>query len=410
MSTTNAWIDQQRALAEQLRASGSIQTTAVFEAFCTIPRHHFLPNTPLDLVYSDRVIATKFEGEESISSSSQPAMMAIMLEQLDLQPGHKVLEIGAGTGFNAALMAHIVGSGGHVTTVDIDDDIVAAAQTHLATAGVGNVAVLCHDGSAGYAANAPYDRIILTVGSWDIFPAWWGQLRENGRLLLPLSLNGPQVSVAFDKRGQQLHSVSMAACGFMRQRGPHAEPLQQLALGEQSGVSLHCLTHPNLPDPATIWPWLLQIPLRLPLPITTTASALWRSFRLWLALAAAQSCLLETHNRPDLGLPALLQSDSGQTWQLTVGLLAADGLAVVGRAAGSPDELVILGFGPGQTAVSHQLYTELIRWHAAGMPDYSQLRLTALPADAPVPDGEFVVLKRPFSTFLCHWDSVISHQ
>ena len=94
MSTTNDWTEQQRALAEQLQANGTVQTTAVFAAFCTIPRHLFLPDTPLDLVYSDRVIATKFEAGESISSSSQPAMMAIMLEQLELQPGHRVLEIG----------------------------------------------------------------------------------------------------------------------------------------------------------------------------------------------------------------------------------------------------------------------------------------------------------------------------
>ena len=410
MSITDDWTSQQRALAEQLQANGTVQTTAVFEAFCTIPRHHFLPDTPLDLVYSDRVIATKFEAGESISSSSQPAMMAIMLEQLELQPGHKVLEIGAGTGFNAALMAHIVGAGGHVTTIDLDDDIVVAAQTHLTAAGVTNVTVCCHDGSEGYAANAPYDRIILTVGSWDIFPAWWEQLRENGRLLLPLSLNGPQVSVAFDKKRAQLHSVSVAGCGFMRQRGPHAEPLQQLALGSGSGVSLHLMTRPALPDADTIWHWLQQIPLKLPLPVTTTASTLWRSFRLWLAVATEQSCLLEVHDRPDLGLPALLKSDSGQTWQLAVGLLAADGLAVVGREAGTSENLVVLAFGPGQTAVSHQLYTQLIHWHAAGTPDLSQLRLIALPAAAPLPDGEFVVLKRPFSTFLCHWEIVNSNQ
>lgn len=400
------WRNQQHSLAELLKEKGYITTTAVFDAFCTVPRHPFLPNTPLDLVYSDRVVATKFDNNESISSSSQPGMMAIMLEQLALQPGHKVLEIGAGTGFNAALMAHLVGPSGRVTTIDLDEDIVTESQAHLAAADVANVTVLRGDGSEGHGANAPYDRIILTVGSWDIFPAWWAQLGANGRLLLPLSLNGPQISVAFDRQQQQLHSVSATACGFMRQRGSHAEPLIHQPLGHTPGVSLHYTAQPNMPEPTSIWQWLQQPPTTLPLPTTLSSHALWGNFRLWLALATAKICLLETHNLPDLGLPALLQSEQGQMWQLTAGLLEANGLALIARADNSTSgEHVILAFGPAQTAVAHQLHTHLAQWHAAGAPSPSQLHITALPASQPIPPGDHLVLKRPFSTFLCRWET-----
>ena len=133
----------------------------------------------------------------AISSSSQPAMMAMMLEQLDLQPGHRVMEIGAGTGYNAVLMAHLVGVRGHVVTIDFDEDIVLDTRRHLAANGIVNIDVIRTDSGQGFPDGAPFDRIILTVGDWDIAPAWRGLLVANGRLVLPLSFGGPQLAVAF---------------------------------------------------------------------------------------------------------------------------------------------------------------------------------------------------------------------
>ena len=100
-----------------------------------------------------------------VSSSTQPGLMASMLEQLALAPGQQVLEIGAGTGYNAALMAQIVGATGHVITVDLDTEIVEAARAHLRAAGCTNVTVMEGDGADGYAAGAPYDRIIITASN-----------------------------------------------------------------------------------------------------------------------------------------------------------------------------------------------------------------------------------------------------
>ena len=97
---------------EELKSKGAIQSPRVEEAFRAVPRHLFLPEVPLERVYRDEAILTKRQDGQLVSSSSQPTMMAIMLEQLDLQPGHRVLEIGAGSGYNAGLMAHIVGDSG----------------------------------------------------------------------------------------------------------------------------------------------------------------------------------------------------------------------------------------------------------------------------------------------------------
>jgi protein-L-isoaspartate(D-aspartate) O-methyltransferase len=160
-----------KTLIDDLAAAGTVGSPTVEAALRAVPRHIFLPAVPLEEVYRDQAIVTKRIDGVGVSSSSQPAIMAIMLEQLDAQPGQGVLEIGAGTRYNAALLAHIVGPAGRVVAVDIDPDTVEAARHHLDTAGFERVQVICSDRSLGYPSGAPYDRIILTVGASDITPA-----------------------------------------------------------------------------------------------------------------------------------------------------------------------------------------------------------------------------------------------
>jgi protein-L-isoaspartate(D-aspartate) O-methyltransferase len=178
----------QQALVEHLKKENIFKTPWVEAAFLNVPRHLFLPDEPLDKVYSDVAIVRK-RGEEGqwTSSSSQPAIMAIMLEQLDLKPGQRVLEIGTGTGFNAALIASIVGADGKVVTVDIQPDLIEYARERLNAAGYDWVETVVGDGGYGYPDGAPYDRIILTVASDVITPAWKEQLASGGDLscLLP---------------------------------------------------------------------------------------------------------------------------------------------------------------------------------------------------------------------------------
>src|SRR6478672_1795152 len=124
------------ALIETLGREGVLHDAAVRAALLDVPRHLFLPNEPLERAYANDAIATKFADGVSISSASQPSIVALMLEQLALAPGMSVLEIGAGTGYNAALLSRLVGRSGHVTTVDIDADITDTAREHLASAGI----------------------------------------------------------------------------------------------------------------------------------------------------------------------------------------------------------------------------------------------------------------------------------
>lgn len=217
--TADEATERRAALIAALEREGVLRDASVRATMLTVPRHRFLPHEPLDRAYANAAVATKFAGAVSISSASQPSMVAIMLEQLRVAPGMRVLEIGAGTGYNAALLRVLAGPAGHVTTVDIDEDITDAARRQLASIGITDVDVITGDGAAGYLPNAPYDRVILTVNAGDIAPTWVEQMEAGGVLVLPLSIGPAQFSIAFTKNDDVLRATGMQPCGFMPLRG-----------------------------------------------------------------------------------------------------------------------------------------------------------------------------------------------
>ncbi|MFF8574010.1 methyltransferase, FxLD system [Streptomyces sp. NPDC015408] len=207
----------------------------------TVPRHLFVPNAPLDKAYGNAPVDTKFDGSgRSISCASQPGIVAMMLEQLDVEPGQKILELGAGTGFNAALLGYLVGETGHVTTIDVDEDIVDGARSGLAAADIHNVEVTLADGAVGHAPNAPYDRIEATVGAHGIPHAWLDQLAPGGRLLTPLRLRGSvSRSIAFENQDGAWRSVGSQMNTFMPlRRGIADDPGVFVPLDPDNTVTL----------------------------------------------------------------------------------------------------------------------------------------------------------------------------
>src|SRR6201991_2103929 len=212
-------------MVDVLCDAGRIRSPAVEDAFRNVPRHLFLPGLSLDDAYADEAVAVQLTDGVPTSSASQPSVMAIMLEQLDLRPGLRVREIGAGTGYTAARMARIVGSKGVVVAVDIDEVLVEKAARHLASAGVTDVGLVAADGAHGHPPSAPYHRIVLTVGSDDVRPEWVAQLAPGGRMLLPLDVRGSQLSIALDLGDDGvLRSSSVRRCAFIRLRGDGARP------------------------------------------------------------------------------------------------------------------------------------------------------------------------------------------
>jgi protein-L-isoaspartate(D-aspartate) O-methyltransferase len=406
-----------QGLVEQLVRVGNIRTTAVEAAFRAVPRHVFLPELAAEEVYRDEAIATKFLNGSAISSSSQPAIMAIMLEQLELQPGQRVLEIGAGTGYNAALMAHIVGDTGRVVTVDLDDDTAERAREHLAAAGFDRVQVVCSDGGLGYADAAPYDRIILTVGARDIMPAWHEQLKPGGRLLLPLSIRDTQLSVAFEKVGDHLTSLSARAAGFMLLRGAFGESGIHTQPGPDPGLYLQFGERHRI-DRGEVYRLVTGASQDFPTHVQVLSNEIFYNLSIWLALYEPDFCRLSVEGAlVERGiLPNLFHSfATNNTSFSTVGLLGETTvcLLVHHAAAGSSVgecgcwqvcELFVRKFGPDD-ALALRLIEQIHTWDKAGRPGDEKVRIRAYPYDSDyVPVGNEIVVQKRWTRLVISWD------
>ncbi len=221
-----------------------MKSATIRRAFLAVPRERFLPEVAeregLERVYQDQAIVTvKDERGTPASSSSQPSMMASMLEQLDLRPGQRVLEVGAGTGYNAALLAKLVGARGQVVSVELDPATARGARRALANV-KSHAKVVRGDGREGWPPGAPYDRIIVTASAPDVPGAWHEQLADGSLLELPLRLppgGAAQAIVTLRKQGDALRSEALLHGGFMPLRdapgGPVPAPLPTLSATEQ---------------------------------------------------------------------------------------------------------------------------------------------------------------------------------
>ncbi|MFG1705786.1 methyltransferase, FxLD system [Nonomuraea sp. M3C6] len=349
---------QREAMVALLRERQEV-SDPVAAALLAVPRHVFLPGIDPEVAYRDEAIVTKRDDEgRPISSSSQPAIMAAMLDQLAVEPGHRVLEIGAGTGYNAALLAHLVGPGGRVVSVDIDDDVVTRAQGHLSAAGTSSVEVVCADGAEGFAGRAPYDRVIATVGVWDLAPAWLEQLKGDGRLVVPLDLRGVQASVAMERAGGHWASRSVVPCGFMRMRGPFAGPEVTVVLRRDPDLML------SLPEPREIGDVLAALDA-VPTEISTrvdllsSGSVTGMGVSLWLALHEPRWCALS--------------GKLGAGYGVTAGLVEGDSIALLAVER----SLVARGHGACGARLAAELAAHVREWDQAGRPETRDLRVEA---------------------------------
>jgi protein-L-isoaspartate(D-aspartate) O-methyltransferase len=425
MSDDNNNIDflaLQTALVDQLKAKKCLFTPQIEAAFRTVPRHLFLPNVPLDRVYQNDAIVTKYQGEMPISSSSQPSVMAIMLGQLNLEPGHHVLEIGAGTGFNAALMAQIVGDKGRVTTIDIDEDIVERARERLAAANFNNVQVICCDGRQGYLDAAPYDRIILTVGSDDVTPSWREQLKPNGQLLIPLTLSkkGYQKAIALRKERDYLVSTSMINVGFMNLRGAFSNPDDTLIpLCPEDGTMLCPLSDDSFPiAPGEVYALLTGANRDRSTMIQIAPRELDEKLALWLQLRRPREsglfALIAEKPVTSHGSVPFLHKRWGTVY-CTIGLFRPGSMALLARppeqypsliesSDQSPFELHVRYFGEDDTLARH-LIEQVNFWNDSGRPPkFETLRVRVYPkAVSYIPSANELVSERVWSNLVIDW-------
>ncbi|RQX00497.1 methyltransferase, FxLD system [Micromonospora inaquosa] len=237
-------------LVSALKQRGHIRSAPVEQAFRRVPREQFLPGVDVETVYTRRQIVTKRDPSgAALSSASSPSLVADMLEQLDPHPGHRVLEIGAATGINAALLAELTTPAGKVVTIEFDQDLADGARASLARAGYDTVDVIHADGALGHPDTAPYDRIIVTAGAWDISTTWWDQLADHGRIVVPLRVHesGLTRCFAFDRTAahQLASTTTPLVCGFVPMRGTAEHTDHHVRLHTDVALKLDAADHPD---------------------------------------------------------------------------------------------------------------------------------------------------------------------
>ena len=355
-------------MVRELRELGFGPT--VLEAFLAVPRHRLVPvfwevsdgcwgssrelvehrigdgdPRALELLYDlERAFPTKRSAPDGVTTSaSAPRLLAAQAEHLNLRPGMSVLEIGTGPGYFAALLAELVGPGGRVVSVEVDEEVADAATSRLADCGY-DVTVLADDGDAGATEYAPFDRVVASVGCTDVARAWLEQLAPDGFALVPL-LHGathPTLAVAPDGYGQ----VRLPS-GYVSIQGRQAS----VQLWPHARAGVETTEREPLPDR-----------LRKLLTVgsddrTSFGDPLW-ALDLWVAVNDQRAAFLAALND---GAGSSANVDTGQ-----------------GQVAWG---------GPAGGALAEDLLVHADRWAELGAPSLAAFRHRFVPASGALPTG-----------------------
>ena len=175
--------EQRRQMVQRYRRAGYIKTDAMTNAMLKVPREQFMAKAHVNQAYSDQPFPIPGNGRQTISA---PYMYPVFYEPLELKEGDKLLEIGAGSGYGAALAREFVGVSGLVVSVEINPTTFHFAEENLRKTGYNDVLLVLDDGSLGYPEGAPYDAICVTAACPDIPDPLVEQLKAHGRLIAPV--------------------------------------------------------------------------------------------------------------------------------------------------------------------------------------------------------------------------------
>ncbi|KES02974.1 hypothetical protein BU52_33015 [Streptomyces toyocaensis] len=392
MSQTPTADQLRNRLVDEILSERSVPAD-VERAMRTVPREAFLPGIKLENAYTDQAVTIKDNPGKPLplSCASVPSVVAMMLEQLGAQPGDNVLEIGAGTGYNAALLAELVGRG-RVTTVDIDPDVALHARTTLNATGYDRVTVIERDGLLSAPENAPYDKIIATVGVWDIPITWWNQLVDGGRLVLPLRWRGQTRSVGLIRRGDELISDSMELCGFVPIIGQNGEKASPLNAGDT--IRVH-YDQDQLFDTEALAHTLLTSKQARDVPSAQRVGGQESFDGVWLRATAGDDRVCRLEVTPQALEQELIRRPA--TPGRSPVLVERDSLAylTVTREGVDPERPFRLGaaaYGPRGEELAQDLLAHIDAWGSARL---AVPRMTVTPAETGAPAGH--VIRKPES-------------
>ncbi len=181
-----------------LKMRGCLKSREIISAFKKIPRENFIPSELKAQAYEDNPLPIGY-----CQTISAPHMYAIMLELAEIKKGDKVLEIGTGSGYGAALISELVGHKTRVFSIEIIPELAAYAQRNLIRSKIKNVEVIVGNGNLGLAREAPFDAIVVTAGAPEIPKAPIKQLKEGGKIIIPVgSAAFQELLVGVKKKGK----------------------------------------------------------------------------------------------------------------------------------------------------------------------------------------------------------------
>ena len=419
----NNYIGFINKLADDLKNKGAIKTSRVEEAFRSIARHLFVTDFPLEQIYLDQFIVTKKIKGVPVSTSSTPSIMAKWLELLQLESGHKVLEIGAGTGYNAALMAHIVGETGHVVTIDVDKHFYETACANLSKASVENIDVTCADGGYGYPSKGPYDRIILSVGGYDIAPAWIEQLKLGGILIMGLNVNGFDRLVSFRRTEFGLESTYLEVVNYTKLQGDFAGSRKPIQIGPQPELFLTADEGPLL-NGQSIYDLLVGDYEYLDTDVQVTGWDLIGGLGSWLTIHEPTfSSLAAIGSMIDRGIvPLLIVSGKISSYSAFVSsLVLISKTGLIGLTCspeskspfidmsdfdsfGAKSNLFVKQYG-GDDALSAKVIGLIKTWEQSGRPQLGSMKIRVYPkSEKLIAQGNEFLFKKLWTNWIIRWE------
>ncbi|EIV91984.1 methyltransferase, FxLD system [Frankia sp. QA3] len=360
--------EMRAAMTDRLVADGWIGGPEMEAAFRTVPRHLFVPDgTPLETIYdADQSVVTKVgAGGASMSSVSAPWLQARMIAQAGIAPGMRVLEVGSG-GYNAALLAEIVGKNGQAVTVDIDPEVTARATAGLDAAGYGDrVVVVTADAEHGVPEHADYDAVVVTVGAWDLAPAWLEQLAGGGVIVVPLRMNTFTRSLALRRSGEHWASTSAQLCGFVPMQGVGERANRGLRLRHPAGGLVTLLfDETEVDDPRLLTGALDHGPAQAWSGCTIPVQVDFADLHLWLAGFLPGFCRVEAGPGTPMAAEGVCR-----TW-FPFGSVIGDSFCVMElRDSGLPGaqrEFGARGYGPHAAEAAEALVAQIRAWDAHG--------------------------------------------
>jgi protein-L-isoaspartate(D-aspartate) O-methyltransferase len=210
------YVQERDASVERNIAARGVSDPTVLQAMRTVPRHRFVPDKYMHLAYADNPLPIGYG-----QTISQPYIVALMTEALELEPGDRVLEIGTGSGYQAAVLAAIVEQ---VYTIEIVPELAESAAARLAGLGYDNVVVTQGDGYFGWEEFAPFDAIIVTAAPDHLPQPLAGQLKDGAHLVIPIGPTGGYQSLwRFTRAGEELQAQNLGGVRFVPLTGPGVE-------------------------------------------------------------------------------------------------------------------------------------------------------------------------------------------